>query len=118
MDDNLNKLILKNNFAVLKKKETLNSVQNNRRYKNSADNKQFSNKNSSINYQHIPISEKNKLNFKSYIKKYGITHIDLGKNSVKRFPKTPKNFNIKVNIGDWKLGTIPIYLFHPLNNYS
>ena len=95
MDDNLNKLILKNNFSVLKKKETLNSVQNIRKYKNSVDNKQSSNKNSSINFQHLPNSEKNKFYFKSYIKQYGISHIDIGHNSVKRFPKTPKNFFFK-----------------------
>ena len=51
MDDNLNKLILKNNFSVLKKKETLNSVQYNHQNKNSVDNKQSSHKNSSLNFQ-------------------------------------------------------------------
>ena len=91
----MNKLILKNNFAVLKKKETLNSVQNIRKYKNSVDNKQSSNKNSSINFQHLPISEKNKFYFQSYIKQCRATHIDFGRSGVKRFPKTPKNFFFK-----------------------
>ena len=60
MDDNLNKLILKNNFSVLKKKETLNSVQYNHQNKNSVDNKQSSHKNSSLNFQNLPIAEKKK----------------------------------------------------------
>ena len=95
MDDNLNKLILKNNFSVLKKKETLNSVQYNHQNKNSVDNKQSSHKNSSLNFQNLPIAEKKKYYFKSYIKQYRITNIYLGHNNVKRFPKTPKNFLFK-----------------------
>ena len=95
MDDNLDKLILKNNYSVLKKKETINSVQNFRKYINSVDNKQSSHKNSSINFQNFPMSEKNKFNFQSYIKQCRVRHINLGHSSVKRFPKTPKNFLFK-----------------------
>ena len=92
MEENFNKLILKNNSSILKKKETINSMKNYRYHKNSNDNKQSSHKKSSINYQNLAKSEKNKYYFQSYIKQYRISNLNMSHNNIRRFPKTPKNF--------------------------
>lgn len=92
MEDNFNKLILKNNSSIYKKKETLNSMKYYHHQKNSSGNKQSSHKKSSMNVHNLANSEKNKYYFQSYIKQYRISNLDMSHNNIKRFPKTPKNF--------------------------
>ena len=107
MEENFNKLILKNNSSILKKKETINSMKNYRYHKNSNDNKQSSHKKSSINYQNLAKSEKNKYYFQSYIKQYRISNLNMSHNNIRRFPKTPKNFLFRI------LPCLPLSL-HPI----
>ena len=94
MEDNFHKLILKTN-SMLKKKETIHSMVNTKNHKNSMDKQHNSKNKSSINFQNISNSEKNKFYFQNYIKQYRISNLDISHSGLKRFSKTPKNFLFK-----------------------
>ena len=97
MDDQINKLILKNNFPKVKKNETIHSMSNIIFHKNpidSTNNKQSSQKKNSTNINFHNFSSKNELYFQSFIKQYRNSNFGMTQNP-KRFPKTPKNFLFK-----------------------
>ena len=94
MDENFHKLILNKN-SLLNKKESIHSMKVKNNHKNSNDQRQSSQKKSSINFQNLSKSEKNQFYFQSYIKQYRISNFDMSRTGIKRFPKTPKNFLFK-----------------------
>ena len=94
MDENFHRLILKNN-SLLNKKETIHSMKDKNNHKNSIDQRQSSQKKSSINFQNLSKSQKNQFYFQSYIKQYRISNLDMSHTGIKRFSKTPKNFLFK-----------------------
>ena len=94
MDENFHKLILNKN-SLFNKKESIHSMKVKNNHKNSNDQRQSSQKKSSINFQNLSKSEKNQFYFQSYIKQCRISNFNMSRTGIKRFPKTPKNFLFK-----------------------